>query len=80
MNKRLYRKCRLYRLFFIGELRDREYHRAMMRIRRIKRKVAECMVKQFESDIERKSYGEALVTACLYFMISDDFSYGNDNQ
>lgn len=41
MNKKLYRKCGLYRLFFIEELRDRKYRRKGLAIRRLKRKAAE---------------------------------------
>ena len=73
MNKKLYRKCGLYRLFFIDELRDRKYRRIKLKIRSRQRKAAELALKQFESDMKRQNYGAALVTAKLYFLISDDF-------
>lgn len=73
MNKKIYRKCGLYRLFFIDELRDRKYRRAKLKIRSRQRKLAELALKQFESDIKRQNYGAALATAQLYFMISNDF-------
>lgn len=73
MNNRLYRKCGLYRLFFIEELRDRKCRRMTLKIRSIQRKAAELALKQFESDMKRQNYGAALVTAKLYFIISNDF-------
>lgn len=53
MNKRLYRKCGLYRLFFIEELRDRKCRRTTLKIRSLQRKAAELALKQFESDMKR---------------------------
>lgn len=73
MNKRLYRKCGLYRLFFIEELRDRKCRRAKLKIWSRKRKVAELALERFEIDMKRQNYGAALETAQLYFMISNDF-------
>lgn len=73
MNEKLYRKCGLYRLFFIEELLDRKHRRNILAIRRLKRKAAELALKQFESDMKRQNYGDALVTAQLYFLILDDF-------
>lgn len=73
MNKKLYRKCCLYRLFFIEELRDRKCRRTIMKMRSRQRKAAELALKQFESDIKRQNYGAALATAQLYFILSNDF-------
>ena len=72
MNNKLYRKCGLYRLFFIDELRDRKYRRYILKIRSRQRKAAKIALEQFESDMKRKNYGAALVTAQLYFLISND--------
>ena len=73
MNKKLYRKCSLYRLFFIDELRDRKYRRTILAIRSRQRKAAELALQRFESDMKRQNYGAALATAQLYFLISNDF-------
>ena len=72
MNKKLYRKCSLYRLFFIDELRDRKYRRTILAIRSRQRKAAELALQRFESDMKRQNYGAALATAQLYFLISND--------
>ena len=73
MNKKLYRKCGLYRLFFIEELRDRKHRRNILAIQSLQRRAAELALKQFESDMKRQNYGSALVTAQLYFLISNYF-------
>lgn len=73
MNKKLYRKSCLYRLFFIDELRERKYRRTTLKLLSRQRKAAKLALEQFESDMKRQNYGAALAAAQLYFLLSNDF-------
>lgn len=69
MNTKLYRKCWLYRLFFIEEVRERQRKAIYRKIVRLRRKALVLLKADFDKEIKAGNYGEALSSAQCYFQL-----------
>lgn len=69
MNVKLYRKCLLYRLFFIEEVQERKRKTLYRKMIRLRRKTLVLLKADFDKEVKAGNYGEALNSAQCYLQL-----------
>lgn len=75
MNTKLYRKCWLYRLFFIEEVRERQCKAIYRKVKYLRYKTLVLLEADFDKKIKAGNYGGALSTAQFYFQLKQTELY-----